>query len=170
MKCFLLCLSVLFLNSCGSASASKKSPHEVSESEITTRHELRLSDYREDESFKINFAQNLDPQPNVIALYITNCRDEIPTFPDFEFSGKVYWMIYGKNFLKDFIQLPVEYGTLPPATIDMTPAFKGPAGGIKLKDIARPACLKVSLISHEPEGANAPADAFKVSVFNIDLT
>lgn len=103
-------------------------------------------------NLSFDFLNRADRKLRVISFYVTAPGDEVPTFENgFSFRGKAYWMVSLEDPFETYFQLPVTYGQVPGLGVDVTENYGGRNQGALLSTLTKPACLKATVITFEPE-------------------
>jgi hypothetical protein len=106
----------------------------------------------EQNGLEVDFANQDDRSLQVVSLYVNKPEDKIPTFKNnFKFDGTSYWMVAVENPFEEFFSLPNRYKSLPNFAVDVTKRYGGVLGGLDLKNLKEPTCLKFTVVTFEPE-------------------
>ena len=112
--------------------------------------------------YVFDFKNPEDRKLRAISLYLTARNDRIPGFDNqFEFFGTAYWMVSIEDPFETNMNLPITFGVLPTLGVDVSATYGGLAEGKRLTDLKEPTCMKVSVVTFEPE----EIQSFKVSTY-----
>lgn len=158
------CLIFFFIFlSCGEKrvpNAAKKEPVILSSSGYT----LKLVDSVGVNSLAVDFVDPGHREIPVIALYITDPEDEIPSFVNrFSFEGHAYWMVQMENPFQNQFFLPVEYHDLPELALDLTGRYSGSDADAISFELPEDRPLKVSVVTFESQAE----ESFKTSTLEF---
>ena len=128
----------------GSFDCPNKSPED-------SPHKLKVLYDTDRKTYEMSFLDKEKSNLRVISIYVTNPEDSIPIFPRFEFSGNAYWMVSVDNPFETYLTLPAIYGDKRFPLVDVTERYGGYEGGSLLTEIDQGSCLKISVLTFEPE-------------------